>query len=305
MKYKASSIQLPEPFSMSEMIGYLTRSANECLFYVEADNVYRMIRVENEPVLVEITCRNDELEVWILDGIPPTKSVRVTVDGYVRDWFDLDRDLRPFYRQMEHCPYVSGLVRDHTGLRIVGVPDLFEALCWAIVGQQINLAFAYTLKRRFVETFGECLRLNGKEFWLFPSPETIANLSVAELRSIQFTSRKSEYVLEVAKRMTEGTLSKTSLMQSGDFKAAERDLVKIRGIGPWTANYVLMRCLRDPSAFPIEDVGLHNAVKERLGINRKPTLDELRAIASKWTGWEAYATFYLWRSLYHTFRCRD
>jgi DNA-3-methyladenine glycosylase II len=75
-------------------------------------------------------------------------------------------------------------------------------------------------------------------------------------------------------------------------------LVRVRGIGPWTAHYVRMRCLRDPRAFPIGDAGLHNAVKARLGLERKPTPQELQALFANWAGWEAYATFYLWHSLY-------
>jgi DNA-3-methyladenine glycosylase II len=75
-------------------------------------------------------------------------------------------------------------------------------------------------------------------------------------------------------------------------------LVNIRGIGPWTANYVLMRCLRFPSAFPIDDVGLQNAIKHPLGRDKKPTKDEIMKFAGNWTNWESYATFYLWRFLY-------
>ena len=78
----------------------------------------------------------------------------------------------------------------------------------------------------------------------------------------------------------------------------EQALIRIRGIGPWTANYVLMRCLQMPMAFPIADVGLHLALKQALGWDRKPTIPEIRELAAGWSGWEAYATFYLWRLLY-------
>ncbi|WP_036725786.1 DNA-3-methyladenine glycosylase, partial [Paenibacillus forsythiae] len=79
---------------------------------------------------------------------------------------------------------------------------------------------------------------------------------------------------------------------------AEARLTAVRGIGPWTAQYVRMRCLRDASSFPIGDVGLHNAVKSALGLDRKPTLPELGELFAGWRGWEAYATFFLWRVLY-------
>jgi DNA-3-methyladenine glycosylase II len=87
-------------------------------------------------------------------------------------------------------------------------------------------------------------------------------------------------------------------LESRNFKEVEKSLIKIRGIGPWTANYVLMRCLRFPTAFPIDDVGLINAIKTLLNMDRKPTKDEILALSIPWANWESYATFYLWRVLY-------
>ena len=79
---------------------------------------------------------------------------------------------------------------------------------------------------------------------------------------------------------------------------AEKELTKLRGIGPWTANYVSMRCFRFPEAFPMADIGLLNAVKSLKQMDRKPTNDELKALFQPFTQWEAYLTFYLWRILY-------
>lgn len=92
-------------------------------------------------------------------------------------------------------------------------------------------------------------------------------------------------------------LSREKFMKM-NVKDAEKNLTKIRGIGPWTANYVLMRCLRFPTAFPIDDVGLMNSIKLLRNMNRKPTKDEILEISLPWKKWESYATFYLWRVLY-------
>lgn len=97
--------------------------------------------------------------------------------------------------------------------------------------------------------------------------------------------------------MASGELSREKLMKM-NFKDAEKNLIKIRGIGPWTANYVLMRCLRFPTAFPIDDVGLIRSIKILRNMNRKPTKDEILEISVPWKEWQSYATFYLWRVLY-------
>ena len=217
---------------------------------------------------------------------------------YVRDWFDLDNDLKPFYEMAENDLLLQKAIDEFYGLRNVGIPDLFEALAWGILGQQINLTYAYTLKRRFVETFGRSIEWEGRQYWIFPEAKDIANLSVEDLAPLKMTIKKCEYLIGVAGLIVEGSLSKSIVMGTGDFKEAEKMLVKIRGIGPWTANYVLMRCLRFPNAFPIADVGLHNAIKHLTGAEEKPTKEEILKLAAPWKGWESYATFYLWRLLY-------
>src|SRR5690606_19606611 len=184
------------------------------------------------------------------------------------------------------------------GLRVIGIPDLFEAVSWGILGQQISLGYAYTLKRRLVERFGRQITCEGEQYWLFPSAEDIAALTVEDLSGLRMTVKKCEYLIGVARLIAEGELTKDKLLRAGSLKEAEQMLVSIRGIGPWTANYVMMRCLRMPSAFPIDDVGLHNAIKHLTGSDRKPAKQEIRTLAAAWTNWEAYATFYLWRFLY-------
>ncbi|MNC63442.1 DNA-3-methyladenine glycosylase [compost metagenome] len=105
-------------------------------------------------------------------------------------------------------------------------------------------------------------------------------------------------MLEVAALIAGGGLSRAELLALPSPEAAEQRLLKIRGVGPWTSQYVRMRCLRDATSFPVGDVGLQNAVKFLTGMDRKPTPAELLELALPWRGWEAYATFYLWRALY-------
>ncbi|MEO0474173.1 MAG: DNA-3-methyladenine glycosylase, partial [Bacteroidota bacterium] len=173
-------------------------------------------------------------------------------------------------------------------------PDLFEALCWAIMGQQINLPFAYQLRRRVIEQYGEAFEWDGSVYWFFPQPKDVLRASVEELMELKLTRRKSEYVLGVAELLESGTLSKAQLLTLPDPTAIEKHLVRIRGIGPWTAQYIALRCLRHPDAWPTGDVGLQNAVKRALQMERKATQEELNELGEAWIGWRSYATFYLW-----------
>src|SRR5690606_25653311 len=146
-----------------------------------------------------------------------------------------------------------------------------------------------------VEQYGESITFEGETFWLFPSFEMIAAINVDDLRRLQFTTRKAEYIIGTAKDMKSGRLTKDFLLlQKPD--QIQKSLMQIRGIGAWTAAYVMMKSLHQPSAFPITDVGLHNALKNLLRLKEKPTIEEIEEYAANWEGWQAYATFYLWRS---------
>lgn len=292
-------ITLPANFDMNANLGYLTREKNECLYEIENNIITKVIAIGEMQSLVQISViDNQQMVVQFLNGSRPIeRGEREKIATYILEWFDLDNDLTPFYEMANADPLLKIPAQKFYGLRVIGIPDLFEALCWGVLGQQINIAFAYSLKRQFVESFGGSIEWNGKKYWVFPPYERIAQLEPTDLAAIKMTVKKSEYIIGIARLMANGDLSKEQLKKM-DFKEAEISLIKIRGIGPWTANYVLMRCLRFQTAFPIDDVGLINSIKTLRNMNQKPMKEEILALSIPWKNWESYATFYLWRVLY-------
>ncbi|MFJ8099651.1 DNA-3-methyladenine glycosylase family protein [Lysinibacillus sp. NPDC096212] len=290
-------INTPAAFNYTECLIFLNRSKQEVLHQIKDGYLYKLLQVDGQNILCKIGYQSNCIKVEFPIHAPSERVLEKIVQ-YICEWFDLERNLHSFYEMAQKDKILLPLVKKYYGLRIIGMPDLFEALVWAIIGQQINLTFAYTLKRRFVEQFGECLTFEGESYWLFPTSERIAAIQVDDLRSLQFTARKSEYIINIAKIMTNGQLTKEKLLQQEDFLESKNFLMSIRGVGARTADYVLMKCIQDPTSFPIADVGLHNALKNQLALNRKPTVEEIKNISTHWKEWEAYATFYLWRSLY-------
>ncbi|WP_342433210.1 DNA-3-methyladenine glycosylase 2 [Neobacillus sp. FSL H8-0543] len=287
----------PKEFNFNECLVFLGRSENEILHQIRAGYLYKLVKINGELILLKIGSTSQSIHVEFPIHTP-SKSVLGGVAEYVWEWFDLDQELGAFYQMARQDRVLASIADKYYGLRIMCIPDLFEALTWAIIGQQINLTFAYTLKKRFVEQFGECQTFKGQTFWFFPTYEKIASIEVSDLRELQFSVRKAEYVIGIAQAMTSGQLTKEDLLQQQEYQLVHRTLTAIRGVGAWTADYVMMKCLHHPAAFPIADVGLHNALKLQLGLERKPTIEEIRELASDWNSWQAYATFYLWRSLY-------
>ena len=271
------------------------RSPHEVLHRIEGEAVVKAIYIEDEIVVFRISHWEDALGIEFLTKRVRT-SIQKKVTDYVREWFDLETDLTPFYAMAKKDDLLKDLVKKYYGYRIIGQPDLFESIIWAVLGQQINLQFAYTLKQRFVERFGGSIQVHDQRYFLFPSPEVVAQLSPDQLLPLQFSRQKAAYTIGIAQAFAEGTLSKGKLIDL-PLKEAKEELIKIKGIGNWTANYALMKTFRHPDAFPLEDAGVHNAIKNLLNLRSKPSLDRVKKIYKKYKGWEAYATLYLWKSL--------
>ncbi len=288
-------IETPKEFSFDECLHFLRRSPKELLHRVEEDGVYKLIKQTKEKVLFKVFAANEGLKVEFPISQPSDED-RDRIRDYIKEWFDLEKDLKPFYELASNDPFLAPLVKRHYGYRIVGQPDLYESLVWAVLGQQINLQFAYTLKQQFVKEYGKKLLFEEKEYYLFPEPAVVAQLHLDDLLRIQFSKQKSRYTIGISEAFVSGEISKEKLKGLPISKAREK-LMKIKGIGNWTANYALMKTYNYPDAFPLEDAGLANAIKKLLKLTRKPTLDEIKEVFAKYKGWEAYATLYLWRSL--------
>jgi len=288
-------ISLPPEFSFKECLHFLERSPRELLHKVEGDAVYKLVNYESEKILFKVSSSDSRLIVDFPIAVP-NDEIKQKIERYIIEWFDIDKDLKPFYEMATKDPFLSHLAQQHYGYRIVGMPDLYESLVWAVIGQQINLSFAYTLKQQFVREYGKKLVFKDKEYFLFPEPGIVAYLSMEDLLKIQFSRQKARYTIGISEAFLDGTISKEKLKGLSLIDAKEK-LMKIKGIGNWTANYALMKTFRHPDAFPLEDAALSNALRVFLQLDRKPTLNEIREVFVRYKDWEAYATIYLWRSL--------
>jgi DNA-3-methyladenine glycosylase II len=293
-------IEIPDEFSFKHSLALLRRSPKEVLHCVDADTVSKALvpranGMGGKPVILQVEERDQQLQVKVMNGQVNAEDKK-WISIYIREWFDLDTDLGPFYRMARKDELLAPLVRAYRGYHIVGQPDLFESLVWAVLGQQINLAFAYTLKSRFVKAFGQQVDWQDRPHYIFPLPAVVAEIRPEQLLALQFSRQKAAYTVNIANAFLAGDLSKEKLVGLS-LEEAKTALCKIKGVGNWTANYALMKTFRYPDAFPLEDAGLHNAIKQQLNLKSKPSIDRVKKIFKKYRGWEAYATLYLWKSL--------
>jgi DNA-3-methyladenine glycosylase II len=273
------------------MLVFLSRVPNDPLHRVASNSVRKIIRLDSTICAFELTFEKDHFTV----KTDPDQLERVI--KYVEDWFDLETDIGPFQDCLHEVPVTKPL-SIYSGMRILAMPDLFEALSWSIIGQQINLKFAHKIKSDLIHQYGERYDFGGDELWVYPTSNRISHLTVEELMRIKFSRRKAEYLIGIAEAVDRGGLCKTNLISFKNTNEMVAELMTYRGIGRWTANYVVMKTLRRPDCIPWGDTGIQAGVKKLMGLDRKPTEPEIGDFYAPFPGYESYLTFYLWRSLY-------
>ncbi|WP_394185283.1 DNA-3-methyladenine glycosylase family protein [Metabacillus halosaccharovorans] len=187
---------------------------------------------------------------------------------------------------------IAKIFEQHKGTPIVLEFDLYNCLIKCIIHQQLNLAFAHTLTTRFVKRYG--YEVEG--VWFYPKPEVVARLQYEELRDLQFSGRKAEYLIDTSRLIAEGKLKLAELANQSDEEIL-KNLIKIRGIGPWTVQSLLLSGLGRPNLFPKADIGIQRAIQQHFNLEKKPSHDEMDQYSEQWSPYLSYATLYLWRSI--------
>ncbi len=287
------TIKKPALFSYGECLWFLDRDLDECLYRIEDREVVRALRIGADTVVFRIADGGDVLRIAVGDSDAQHLGA---VESFVRAWIDADTNLAPFYELLRSVPALGYMPERYSGLRLVGIPDMFECLCWSVIGQQINLSFAYTLKRRLVEHFGGVVAHEGQVLRTFPACDAIAGLDVEQLRALQFSGAKARYLTQIAQAFCRGDISR-SHAEPLPREERLRLLTGLAGVGPWTANYVLMKSFRDPDAVAVGDAGLLNALLRHGLIAQKNDTARIDALFAQFAGFRAYLVLYLWRSL--------
>ncbi len=210
----------------------------------------------------------------------------------VRKMFDLDADMSLIHQHLSSHPVLNTVIAQYPGLRLPGCWNVFEFSIRAILGQQISVKAATTLAQRIAEKYGCTLDQSQSPYTEmtkhFPTPEQLKQVNYSDIGLTQ--SR-----LATLQRWVDFYLATPNVFEkSENIETLEKTLTQLKGIGPWTVNYIAMRGLSDPDAFPSADLGIIKA----LTVNgERPNNKAILATAQQWRPWRAYAAIYLWQSL--------
>jgi DNA-3-methyladenine glycosylase II len=182
-------------------------------------------------------------------------------------------DLRPFYELADADPLTRALKDRFLGVRPPRFPSLFEALANAVANQQLSLEVGLTLLNRLTVAFGTAAG-DPEGLSAFPAAEAIGAASPDSLRRLGFSARKTEYLQGIAHLVATGALNEPELEAAGR-AAATRKLMAVRGVGRWSAEYVLLRGLGRLDVYPGDDVGARNTLRRFLSLDHDPGYDEI------------------------------
>ncbi len=282
------------PFEWSQLIEFLSGRAIPGVEAVVDDRYYRTVRVGGRIGGVEVSHDSKQHCLRLaLHGIA-TPNLFLVVQK-IREIFDLDAPVTDIGALLKKDACLKARLRDVPGIRVPGAWDGFELTIRAILGQQVSVKAATTLAGRIAARYGETIADVNREpvraaglSRLFPTPEKLMR---ARCNNIGLVGARAATIRRVARAVVNGELSFDSAQDPEAFYAS---LTSIRGIGDWTAQYVAMRALKNPDAFPASDLGLLRAF-DRDGEDRMRA-NELAAMSESWRPWRAYAALLLWSS---------
>ena len=300
MDQRTVTLEPVAPFSFDLTAGYHTyyqaRYGSDSL----EEGVYRrLLDLDGNLVLASVSSVGNVEEPWLEvrlqgQGLDDESVAKATT---LVSWLlGAEQELRPFYDMVSGDETMSETTRRFHGLHLPHTASVFEALVLAILGQQISTHVARVVRTLLIETCGPHLDVDGVRYYAFPRPETLAALPVEELRGMKLSWRKAEYIRGIALASLE-ELDGLESLRGLDDQEVVSEVTRLRGVGNWTAQWLLVRALGRPDALPLGDLALRRTVSA-LYFQGEPIDDaQVEEFCARWSPWRTYATVYMFAAM--------
>ncbi len=288
------------PYDFRLTMGHLASFGTGARVNVFEDGRYsRLLEVEGKTLLTEVqsagTVEAPRLDVTV-HGEEITDQTLEYVHGTLAWVLGGDTPLQEFYAAARRDPVLAPLVKQLYGLKISQTPSVFEAFVQSIFSQQIATNVARIIGSLLLENYGSTISHKGDIYYAFPTPAALLPEGIPGLRAIKLSNRKAEYILDVAAAVVDGSLDMEGLRYLPDEEATKR-LLALRGVGPWTAHWLLLRALGRMDAFPAGDLALRRVVAGLYFKGKELTVAELEEFSEGWAPWRSLYTTYLFAAL--------
>lgn len=278
-------LHLPAGYRAKEILAYHARDPESVSERSEGNRIWKALHTPDGPAVLEISIEPGQAWVKVHAEAKLGRRAMAALHAASLKVLALTNDVSLF--ETRHAAFVA----PRRGLRMPLLPTGFDALCWGIIGQQINIKFAASLRREMIEIAGEPVGAMRAH----PTPESVANIDVATLAGRRYSRSKARYLIDAAQAVADGRLVIENLGE-GSAIAAERALTAQRGIGTWTARYVLMRG-GFADAAPVGDAALAAALQKLHRLPERPDAEQTARLMAEFAPHRSLATMHLWTYL--------
>ncbi len=263
------NIKPVSPFRLDLTVWALRRRPDNAVDRCDDETYRRVLNINGKPAEVSVrqTSQPDDPNLAVtISGISSESNVKATVLETLNRLLGCEVDLTEFYEFASHRTKPQSLIQRFRGVKPPRFPTLFEALVNGITCQQITLRLGIILLNRLANEHGVAYETENGAFHAFPRPEDIASLEPYSLRPLGLSRQKSRAIIELANTTLREKLSYESFEGFNDQETIER-LNQLRGVGRWTAEYVLLRGFGRLNMFPADDVGARNFLGRWLNLS--------------------------------------
>jgi DNA-3-methyladenine glycosylase II len=291
---KPFTLPLPANYRLHDVIAFHSRDTESVAEQASAERLRKGILLDGVPVVLDIALAPASAGCTVDADGKLSKAARQQAREAALSILGLRIDPEPFSAFAAKDKMFGPLTRAQPGLRIVQSATVFEALTWAIIGQQINLSFAISLRRTFILQAG---RQHSSGLWCYPSAADVAPLEIDDLTSRKFSRAKAETLLRLAQLVADGELD-LDISPTNSIEQISAALLAVKGIGPWTVNYGLLRGYGYADCSLHGDVAIRAALQALLGEDVKPDMPRTEKILAQYSPHRTMAAAHLWASLH-------
>ncbi|MBS0372198.1 MAG: DNA-3-methyladenine glycosylase 2 family protein [Proteobacteria bacterium] len=282
-------LALPASFRPADILAFQARDPQQLAERVDADGFAKGLIWHGAPACLRVAFQHGQVEVELdVDGTPASAGA---IAGLARHVLGLDQPVDTFETAHRHHPQLGPLLARHAGLRVPQAATPFEALSWAVTGQQISTAAAISIRRRLIACIG--VRHSGG-LACYPDAAHLAVQDEERLRGAGLSQSKARALLSLARLVADGALPLEAWLTGTPADDIRSRLLAVRGIGPWTVDYALLRGFAHLDGSLHGDAAVRRGLQKLLNREDKVGESEARAWLADFTPWRALAAAHLW-----------
>ena len=294
--YQETGTLTPTPpfdFSKSlQFLGIFGPTKNEQT--VSTHSLTKAISIDGQTVVFQLTSigttEKPGLEYTLFSAKPFSQAMENAVVERITFFLSLKDDLQPFYRLGRADPDFAPIIEHLYGYHQVKFLTPFENACWAVLTQRNPMKIAQQTKQALVEKYGSSLEVSGSVYWAFPEPMQIAVVDESELLKMIRNDRRTEYLVAAARAFSEAD---EEFLKTASDEAVEAWLRNIKGIGEWSATFIMVRGLGRMERVPLTEARLFEAASKVYGHGEELSRDDLKRLADKYGLWQGYWAHYI------------